>query len=108
VLSYCLKHSPPFCVHVKKDFDMTPENAMLYAREDIAELGRAPTYGDCVILHAAIIGYCRALVDCGLISAAQQKVLLSRPAWKWPAGMNKRNRLCSSLTDIFYGGLKAP
>lgn len=55
---------------------MTPEKAMSYAREDIAELSRAPTYGDCMTLHAAIIGYCRALVDCGLISAAQQKVLV--------------------------------
>jgi hypothetical protein len=56
---------------------MTPEKAMSYAREDIAELHRAPTHSDCITLHAAIIGYCRALVDCGLISAAQRQVLIA-------------------------------
>jgi hypothetical protein len=30
----------------------------------------------CLALHAAIVGYCRALLDCGLISAAQQKKLI--------------------------------
>jgi hypothetical protein len=55
---------------------MTPEKAMIYAREDIAELRRAPTHSDCLALHAAIIGYCRALLDCGLISAMQQKKLI--------------------------------
>jgi hypothetical protein len=32
---------------------------------------------DCQTLHASIIGYCRALVDCGLISAAQRQVLIA-------------------------------
>lgn len=55
---------------------MTPVKAMSYAREDIAELRRAPTHSDCITLHAAFIGYCRALLDSGTINAAQQKVLI--------------------------------
>lgn len=56
---------------------MTPEKAMSYAREDIADLRQALTRSDCQTLHASIIGYCRALVDCGLISAAQRQLLIA-------------------------------
>jgi hypothetical protein len=56
---------------------MTPEKAMSFAREDIAELRHALTRSECHTLHAAIIGYCRALLDCGLISAAQRTVLIA-------------------------------
>jgi len=55
---------------------MTPEKAMNYAREDIADIRQASTQSECSMLHSAIIGYCRALLDCGLISAAQRKVLI--------------------------------
>lgn len=66
---------------------MTSEKAMRYAREDIAELRRAPTHSDCKILYGAIASYCRALLDCDLISAAQQKVLIAeadaeRASWQ--------------------------
>jgi hypothetical protein len=54
---------------------MTAEKAMRYAREDIEELCRAPTQSDCETLHSAIISYCRALLDCGQISVAQQRML---------------------------------
>lgn len=57
---------------------MTPEKALQYAREDIAELRREPTHQDCLTLHTPIISYYGALLDCGLISAAQQKVLIAQ------------------------------
>ena len=56
---------------------MTPEKAMSYARKDIADLGLALTRSECQTLHTAITGYCRALLDCGLISAAQRQVLIA-------------------------------
>lgn len=56
---------------------MTPIKAMQYAREDIAELYTYPTHASCEKMHAAICGYSHALLDCGLISAAQQKVLVA-------------------------------
>jgi hypothetical protein len=57
---------------------MTPEKALQYAREDIAELRRAPTQQDCLALHTPIISYYRALLDCGLISVAQQNGLIEQ------------------------------
>jgi hypothetical protein len=41
-------------------------------------------------MHAAIRGYSQALLDCGLISASQQKVLMAEAdaeldGWKLPA-----------------------
>jgi hypothetical protein len=56
---------------------MTPKKAMEHAREDIAELNASPTYDSCEKMHAAIRGYSQALLDCGLSSAAQQKVLMA-------------------------------
>lgn len=56
---------------------MTPEKALNYAREDIAEIRLASTQNECDILHSAIIRYSRALLDCGLISAAQRRVLIA-------------------------------
>jgi hypothetical protein len=69
---------------------MTPKKAMEHAREDIAELHASPTYDSCEKMHAAIRGYSQALLDCGLISAAQQKVLIAEAdaeldGWKLPA-----------------------
>ncbi|WP_285348453.1 hypothetical protein [Pseudomonas sp. ME-P-057] len=56
---------------------MTPKKAMEHARQDIAELRASPTYDSCEKMHAAIRGYSHALLDCGLISAAQQKMLMA-------------------------------
>jgi hypothetical protein len=56
---------------------MTPGKAIEHARQDIAELKASPTYASCKNMHAAIRGYTHALLDCGLISAAQQKMLLA-------------------------------
>lgn len=56
---------------------MTPERAMEHARKDIAELHASPTYDSCKKMHAAICGYSQALRDCGLITVAQQKVLMA-------------------------------
>jgi hypothetical protein len=56
---------------------MTPEKAMSYAREDIAELRRAPTHRDCITLHAPIISYFRTLLSCGAINVAQHKTLVA-------------------------------
>jgi hypothetical protein len=69
---------------------MTPKKAMEHAREDIAELHASPTYDSCEKMHAAIRGYTQALLDCGLISAAQQKVLMAEAdaelvSWELPA-----------------------
>jgi hypothetical protein len=50
---------------------------MQYAREDIADLRSAPTYGSCERLHLSIRGYREALLDCGLISGAQKKQLMA-------------------------------
>jgi hypothetical protein len=62
---------------VNRRFNVTPEQALSFAREDIAELSRAPTYGDCQTLHAPILGYCRALFNCGLIGDAQHQTLIA-------------------------------
>jgi hypothetical protein len=56
---------------------MTSDKAMNYAREDIAEMCRSPTHSDCKALHTPIIGYCRALLACGLISAEQEDRLIA-------------------------------
>ena len=72
---------------------MTPEKAMIYAREHIAELRRAPTHGDCKALHAPILGYFRTLLFCGAISVAQQKMLIAEAdaelaGWRKPAELS--------------------
>lgn len=71
---------------------MTPKKAMEHARQDIAELRASPTYDSCEKMHAGIRGYSHALLDCGLISAAQHKVLMAEAeadaelgGWKLPA-----------------------
>ena len=69
---------------------MTPKKAMEHARQDIAELRASPTYDYCEKMHAAIRGYSHALLDCGLISAAQQKALMAEAdaelrGWELPA-----------------------
>jgi hypothetical protein len=56
---------------------MTPDQAMNFTREDIAELRWAPTYSDCKTIHTPILGYCQALLGCGLISDAQQQMLIA-------------------------------
>jgi hypothetical protein len=81
---------------------MTPDQAMNFAREDIAELRRAPTYSDCKTMHTPILGYCQALLGCCLISDAQQQVLIAEADAEL-AGWNKPTyRLHGSLTDIDY------
>jgi hypothetical protein len=70
-------------------FNVTPETAMRYAREDIADMGAATTRSSCERLHVAISGYCRALLDCGLINSAQKKQLMNEAddalaSWKMP------------------------
>jgi hypothetical protein len=62
---------------MRQEFYMTPEQAMLYAREDIADLRIALTQSSCDWLHTSISSYCRALLDCGLISAGQFDVLMA-------------------------------
>lgn len=50
---------------------MTFETAMHHARDDIKEMRTAPTHSSCDRLKLAVRGYCRALLDCGVINADQ-------------------------------------
>lgn len=62
---------------LKNYIGTTSDEVMKFTREDIAEMRRAPTHADCKTLHSAIRAYCRALLDCGLISEAQHKELMA-------------------------------
>jgi hypothetical protein len=50
---------------------MTPETAMQHARDDIGEMRTAPTHSSCDRLKLAVSGYCRELLDSGVINAGQ-------------------------------------
>lgn len=56
---------------------MSPEHAMHQAREDIAELRNALTRSSCERQHSAIGGFCRALLECDVITRSQWQGLLA-------------------------------
>jgi hypothetical protein len=70
-------------------FGLTPDQALLEVREDIAHLRAAATWSSCVNQHAAIHKFCRKLFHKRVISAPQLQMLRAEAdaefaSWKKP------------------------
>lgn len=54
---------------------MNAERAMVLARATISDMRNTLSVSNCNRLHADVLGYCRALLECGLIDPLQWETL---------------------------------